>query len=282
MKGTLYLVGTPIGNLGDLSPRAVEVLTAVDVVAAEDTRRTRKLLSAARVGNRLVSFHRDNERSQWRRLTEELEAGRDVALVSDAGMPLVADPGEDLVRRVADAGIEVVVVPGPSSVVAALAVSGLPTGRFVFEAFLPRKDGDRRRRLEALATEERTMVFLESPNRVGATLAAMAAVFGDDRRVAVCRELTKVHEEVWRGSLPAAAARFAETQGEIVLVVAGADRSGADDVSDDTLAAFLAERLAGGERVKEAARAAVAELGVAKNRAYDAALGISRGGTPGP
>ncbi|MBX7159032.1 MAG: 16S rRNA (cytidine(1402)-2'-O)-methyltransferase [Acidimicrobiia bacterium] len=282
MKGTLYLVATPIGNLGDLSPRAVDVLAAVDVVAAEDTRRTRKLLSAAGVGNRLVSFHRDNERAQWRRLIDELEAGHDVALVSDAGMPLVADPGEDLVRRAADAGVDVVVVPGPSAVVAALAVSGLPTGRFVFEAFLPRKDGERRRRLETLAGEERTMVFLESPNRVGATLAAMADVFGGDRRVAVCRELTKVHEEVWRGSLTAAAARFAGTLGEVVLVVAGADRVEGSGVDDDALAAFLADRLAAGDRVKEAARCAVTELGVAKNRAYDVALGLSRETTPGP
>lgn len=282
MKGTLYLVATPIGNLGDLSPRAVDVLAAVDVVAAEDTRRTRKLLSAAGVGNRLVSFHRDNERAQWRRLIDELEAGHDVALVSDAGMPLVADPGEDLVRRAADAGVDVVVVPGPSAVVAALAVSGLPTGRFVFEAFLPRKDGERRRRLETLAGEERTMVFLESPNRVGATLTAMADVFGGDRRVAVCRELTKVHEEVWRGSLTAAAARFAGTLGEVVLVVAGADRVEGSGVDDDALAAFLADRLAAGDRVKEAARCAVTELGVAKNRAYDVALGLSRETTPGP
>lgn len=292
MKGTLYLVATPIGNLGDLSPRAVEVLAAVDVVAAEDTRRTRKLLTAAGVGSgdRLVSFHRDNERAQWRHLVDELERGRDVALVSDAGMPLVADPGEDLVRRAADAGIEVVVVPGPSSVVSALAVSGLPTGRFVFEAFLPRKDGDRRRRLESLAGEERTMVFLESPNRAGATLAAMAEVFGGARRVAVCRELTKVHEEVWRGGLLAAAARFADTRGEVVLVVAGADPSATGGVDDDALAAFLVDRLAAGDRVKDAARAAHDELGVAKNRAYDVALALgqspspklNRGGTPGP
>lgn len=282
MKGTLYLVGTPIGNLGDLSPRAVEVLGAVDVIAAEDTRRTRKLLSAAGIGNRLVSFHRDNERAQWRRLIDELEAGHDVALVSDAGMPLVADPGEDLVRRAADAGIGVVAVPGPSSVVSALAVSGLPTGRFVFEAFLPRKDGERRRRLEALAGEDRTMVFLESPHRVGATLTAMAGVFGGDRRVAVCRELTKVHEEVWRGGLLAAAARYAETQGEVVLVVAGAERAEEREVDDEALAAFLADRLAAGDRVKDAARAAAAELDVSKNRAYDVALGLSRDATPGP
>lgn len=276
MKGTLYVVGTPIGNLGDMTRRATETLAAVDLVAAEDTRRTRKLLSAEGIGNRLVSLHRDNEAKQLPFLLEQLATGRDVALVSDAGMPLVADPGEALVGAAIEAGVEVVVVPGPSAVLAALAVSGLPTGRFTFEAFLPRKDGERRRRLEGLAAEERTMVFLEAPTRVGATLAAMAACFGADRRVAVCRELTKVHEEVWRGGLGDAATEYAETVGEVVLVVAGTDAA-PQEVDDDALAAFLTDRLAAGDRVKDAARAATAELGVAKNRAYDVALGLDRG-----
>jgi len=275
MTGTLFLVATPIGNLGDLSPRAVETLEKVDVIAAEDTRRTRKLLSAAGIGNRLVSFHRDNERAQWRHLVEELQLGHDVALVSDAGMPAIADPGEDLIRRAADAGIQVVVVPGPSSVTAALAVSGLPTGRFVFEAFLPRKDSERRRRLEALRDEERTMVFLEAPTRVSGTLSAMAEAFGTDREVSVCRELTKWHEEVWRGSLGAAAARFADTQGEIVLVVAGNPAPPAE-VDDDALRRFLADRLGAGESVKDAASAAAAELGVRKKHAYTVALSLER------
>ncbi len=206
------LVGTPIGNLADLSPRAREALASADVIACEDTRRTGRLLELSGIGRRpLLVVNDHTEDSRVREVVDRVAAGERVAVVTDAGMPGISDPGERLVRAVADAGLTVEVVPGPSAVVSALVVSGLPAGRFVYEGFLPRKGSGRSVRLRALADEQRTVVLYEAPHRVAATLADLAQACGDDRPVALVRELTKLHEEVWRGTLAGAMARVAES-----------------------------------------------------------------------
>jgi 16S rRNA (cytidine1402-2'-O)-methyltransferase len=279
--GTLYLVGTPIGNLGDISERARVTLDAVDVVAAEDTRRTRGLLAALGLRARLVSFHEGNERERTERLLEELRAGRDVAVVSDAGMPGLSDPGFRLVRVCAEAGIDVRVVPGPSAVVSALVVSGLPTDRFVFEGFLPRRAGERRARLDALAPEPRTVVFFESPRRLAAMLEEAAAALGD-RRVAVARELTKLHEEVIRGRVSEVLARLEdrEVRGEVVVVVEGAPaRDQAAGPAPEELAAETEGLVAGGMRAREAARAVARRHGASANAVYRALVERDRDAT---
>lgn len=231
--GRLVLVATPIGNLGDLSPRAVAALEAADVVCCEDTRRTRALLAAAAVParGRLVAVHEHNESARTAQVLDWVRAGRDVAVVTDAGMPAISDPGARLVAAVAAEGLPVTVVPGPSAVLAALVVSGLPTERFCVEGFLPRKGPERRRRLAALATEERTALVLEAPGRVAATLIELAGALGAARPAAVARELTKVHEEVVRGTAAELATRYAESppRGEVVLVIGPAPApTGAD------------------------------------------------------
>src|SRR2546421_4897947 len=220
-SGTLFLVGTPIGNLGDLSDRARETLASVDVVAAEDTRRTGVLLKRFGIEARMVSLHEANERVRTEDLAARLRAGEDVAMVSDAGMPGLSDPGFRLVRACIEEGIEVRVVPGPSAAIAALVVSGLPTDRFAYEGFLPRRAGDRRARLEALAEDPRTIVLFESPRRVAATLSEAAEVLGD-RRAAVARELTKLHEEVLRGRISELLLSLGHLRGEVVIVLEGA------------------------------------------------------------
>lgn len=223
--GVLVLAATPIGRVGDAPPRLAEELAGADVVAAEDTRRLKRLASelGVEVGGRVVSYFEGNEAARTPQLLEALEAGQRVVLVTDAGMPSVSDPGYRLVAAAVGADVHVTAVPGPSAVLTALAVSGLPVDRFCFEGFLPRKAGERGRRLAELATEPRTMVFFESPHRTAATLAAMAEAFGADRPAAVCRELTKTYEEVRRGPLAELADRAVEgVRGEITLVVAGA------------------------------------------------------------
>lgn len=282
--GKLVVVGTPIGNLGDLAPRAVEVLRTADVVAAEDTRRARALLSAAGVParGRLVSVHAHNEGERAARLVDRALDGAVVAVVSDAGMPGISDPGAALVQAAAVAGVPVEVVPGPSAVLAALAVSGLPSDRFAFEGFLPRRGRSRDRRLAGIAASDRTVVVFESPRRVPGTLADLARVCGPDRPVAVARELTKLHEEVWRGSAGEAAARAAaggEPRGEHVIVVAGA--AAGDPVGAEALEARVRAELEAGASVRDAARTASAELGVARRTAYDAALRAAAGTAPG-
>lgn len=286
VAGRLVLVATPIGNLGDLSSRALQVLGEADVVCCEDTRRTRALLSAAGVpgGRRLVSLHEHNEAARVPEVLRWLGEGRTVALVSDAGTPAVSDPGSRLVAAVAEAGFPVTAVPGPSAVLAALVVSGLPTDRFCVEGFLPRRGPERRRRLEALGTEERTAVVLESPARAAATLSELAEALGD-RPVAVARELTKVHEEVWRGGLSAAAREFAgrQVRGEVVVVIGGARPAAA--VTDGEVTAAVTERLDRGDSVRGAAEAVAAALGVARRRAYRLALESRRAAgehPPGP
>lgn len=228
--GAIVLVATPIGNLGDVSTRVVETLRSADLVCCEDTRRTRALLSAVGVpaGGRLRSLHAHNEAARIPELLAAASKGRTVAVVTDAGMPAISDPGARLTAAAADAGIRVSVVPGPSAVLAALVVSGLPTGRFCVEGFLPRSGGARRRRLDAVMSDLRTTVVLESPQRLASTLGDLAAR-EPDRRVAICRELTKLHEEVWRGTASEAADHFSsrDVRGEVVVVVAGSgDDSG--------------------------------------------------------
>jgi 16S rRNA (cytidine1402-2'-O)-methyltransferase len=267
MDGTLFVVGTPIGNLADLTDRARETLAAVDLIAAEDTRRTGRLLQAIGVRSRMRSLHDANEAVRVDELLGVLRDGRDVALVSDGGMPLVSDPGYRLVRAAADAGIRVRAVPGPSAVLAALVVSGLPTDRFVFEGFLPRRAGDRRARVEALAAEPRTVVVFESPVRAAATLAELRDALGADRPAAVCRELTKLHEQTHRGTLGELAAALTESpvRGEVVLVLGGAPVAVGD--LDAALARARAD-VAGGARPREAAKAAAAAHGVRANDVY--------------
>jgi len=274
IEGRLVLVATPIGNLGDLAPRAVEVLRGADVIAAEDTRRTRALLTHADVParGRLVSVHEHNERSRAAELVDEIRRGATVAVVTDAGMPGISDPGARLVGACVEAGLAVEVVPGPSAVLTGLVLSGLPTERFVFEGFLPRKGTARRERLGELAREPRTIVLFEAPTRVAATLADLAEVCGHDRRVALARELTKMHEEVWRGTVIDARAHVADQKprGEYVIVVDGAPPD--TEASDDDVATAVREELAAGASTREAADRVAARLKVARRRAYDAAL----------
>jgi 16S rRNA (cytidine1402-2'-O)-methyltransferase len=272
--GTLVVVGTPIGNLGDLSPRAVAALASADVVYCEDTRHSRKLLTHAGIsGVPLRSLHEHNESDRVDEVVAAVAGGRAVALVSDAGMPAVSDPGARVVAATAAAGLTVTVIPGPSAVLAALVGSGLATDRFCFEGFLPRSGRDRAERLAVVAAEARTTVLFEAPGRVGATLADLARECGGDRPVAVARELTKLHEEVWRGPLDGAVAWAAGgVRGEVVLVLAGAPVADAVEVTDDVLAADLAAALAAGARTRGAVDEVAARHGVPRRRAYELAL----------
>ena len=278
--GRLVLVGTPIGNLADLTPRAVDALRDADLIAAEDTRRTRALLTHAGLpaGRRLLAVHEHNERTRAAELVDEIRRGRTVALVTDAGMPGVADPGHRLVQACAAVGLPVEVVPGPSAVVAALAVSGLPGDRFVFEGFLPRKGPARRERLAALAHEERTSMCFESPHRVAATLAELVDACGPDRGVVLARELTKLHEEVFRGTLGTALEHVEATppRGEYVVVLAGAGPR--DAPTDDDVAAEAEAALAAGMSARDAAAHVAGRLGVSRRRAYDVVVGKTGGG----
>lgn len=267
----ILLAATPIGNLGDASVRLRETLSAARVIAAEDTRRTAQLLRLLEIDNRpeLVALHDHNEQ----RLAEALVARaerEDVVLVSDAGMPTVSDPGFRVVQLAAARGVEVTAVPGPSAVITALAVAGLPTDRFAFEGFLPRKAGERARALAELAGERRTLVFFEAPTRLASSLEALAEAFGPDRPAAVCRELTKLHEEVRRGSLGELARWAAEgVRGEIVVVVGGAS---AVAVSPASALSEVQRRVAAGERLKEAARGVAEASGLSSRQLYQAAL----------
>jgi 16S rRNA (cytidine1402-2'-O)-methyltransferase len=274
-QGSLVLVATPIGNLGDLSPRAAEALATADVIYCEDTRHSRKLLTHAGIaGVRLRSLHQHNEDDRVDEVIASVAGGRTVAVVTDAGMPGISDPGSRVVAAAAAAGLTVSVIPGPSAGLAALVTSGLPTDRFCFEGFLPRSGKERRKRLAALATETRTTVVFEAPGRLAATLADLAASLGGDRRVAVARELTKLHEEIWRGTAAEAAgwASSGRVRGEVVIVVAGAPEVEAVEVEDGRLQEALEARLAAGERTRGAVDAVAAEFGVARRRVYDLAL----------
>jgi 16S rRNA (cytidine1402-2'-O)-methyltransferase len=271
VSGTLYLVGTPIGNLGDVTDRARETLASVDLVAAEDTRRTLRLLRAFGIEATLVSLFEGNERARTRELVDALGSGADVALVSDAGMPSVSDPGFRLVRSCIDAGIDVRVVPGPSAALAALVVSGLPTARFAFEGFLPRKAGERRERLRALRDDPRTLVVFESPRRVVALLRQVLEELGD-RRVALVRELTKLHEEVLRGTVSEVLQRVSEAapRGEIVVVLEGAADAGAPPLAD--LVGEARALVEAGWKKRRAATEVAQRHGASANAIYSALL----------
>lgn len=276
-RGALVLAATPIGDPRDASPRLAAELEGADIVLAEDTRRLKRLAGALGIrpadGGRLVSYHDHNEQARTPALAAEVAAGRRLVLVTDAGMPSVSDPGYRLVEAVLAGGGHVTCVPGPSAVLMALAVSGLPVDRFCFEGFPPRKPGERARTFAGLGDEPRTMVFFEAPHRLAATLEAMAAAFGGQRAAAVCRELTKVHEQVVRGPLAElvtwAAAHPEQVRGEITLVVAGAPPRPPDAQS---AVAQVRARVAAGERLKDACRAVGAATGVPTRELYDAAL----------
>ncbi len=276
MSGTLVLVATPIGNLGDLAPRAVEELAAADLVCCEDTRRTGRLLQHAGVRAReLLVVNDHTEAAASVAVLRRLAAGARVALVSDAGTPGISDPGERLVAAATAAGHAVLVVPGPSAAIAALVASGLPTSRFVFEGFLPRKGAAREDRLRELATEQRTIVCYEAPHRIGRTLVDLAAALGPERRVAVARELTKLHEEIWRGTLADACTWAAgEVRGELVVVIDGAPD--APPATDDTILDALRAELDAGASVKDAAAAVAEAFGAGRRSVYELALTLPR------
>lgn len=264
------MVGTPIGNLGDFSPRAQEVLASVGLVACEDTRRTGLLLSNHNIANPgMVVMNEHTEQRAAERIVATLEAGESVAVVTDAGMPVISDPGALAVERAVEAGFEVVVVPGPTAVSAALALAGFGSGRYVFEGFLPRKGRDRQMRLDELAAERRMIVLYEAPHRIERTFSDLAQVLNPDRRCVAARELTKMHEAVWRGTLGEAAAAHAEPRGEYVIVI---DEAGPRaEKTDAELAAAVKQELAAGMSKKDAA-AHVARLhGVGRNRVYELA-----------
>jgi 16S rRNA (cytidine1402-2'-O)-methyltransferase len=276
--GVLVLAATPIGDPRDAAPRLSQELAGADVVAAEDTRRLRRLCAELGVTPRgtVLSYHEHNESARTPELAERLAAGERVVVVTDAGMPSVSDPGYRLVTAAVAAGVRVTCVPGPSAVLMALAVSGLPVDRFCFEGFLPRKPGERARTLEALADERRTMVFFEAPHRIEASLRAMAQAWGADRQAAVCRELTKTYEEVRRGGLADLAEWAADgVRGEITVVVAGA--APAATALEDVLPG-IRERVSAGERLKDVCAEVAAATGLSKKVLYDAAVRATTGG----
>ncbi|MFE9144559.1 16S rRNA (cytidine(1402)-2'-O)-methyltransferase [Streptomyces tubercidicus] len=275
MTGTLVLAGTPIGEIADAPPRLATELAAADVIAAEDTRRLRRLTQALEVqpSGRIVSYFEGNEAARTPELAEALAGGARVLLVTDAGMPSVSDPGYRLVAAAVERDIKVTAVPGPSAVLTALAVSGLPVDRFCFEGFLPRKGGERRTRLREVEDERRTLVYFEAPHRLDDTLAAMAEIFGADRRAAVCRELTKTYEEVKRGPLAELVPWAAEgVRGEITIVVEGAPDSGPQDLDAEELVRRVRVREEAGERRKEAIAAVAADAGLPKREVFDAVV----------
>ncbi|MFF4140687.1 16S rRNA (cytidine(1402)-2'-O)-methyltransferase [Streptomyces sp. NPDC001698] len=281
MTGTLVLAGTPIGDVQDAPPRLAEELAGADVVAAEDTRRLRRLTQALGVTpkGRVVSYFEGNESARTPELVEELLGGARVLLVTDAGMPSVSDPGYRLVAAAVERDVRVTAVPGPSAVLTALALSGLPVDRFCFEGFLPRKAGERLTRLREVADERRTLVYFEAPHRLDNMLAAMAEVFGAERRAAVCRELTKTYEEVRRGGLGELAAWAAEgVRGEITVVVEGAPEKGPEELGPEELVRRVRVREEAGERRKEAIAAVAVEAGVPKREVFDAVVAAKRAG----
>ena len=275
MSGMLYLVPTPIGNLGDISPRMAEALAQADFIAAEDTRVSVKLLNHLGIKKPMVSYYRHNTSTSGPAILERLLAGENCALVTDAGTPAISDPGEELVALCAQAGVEVVSIPGPCALVAALAASGQPTGRFTFEGFLAMNKKNRRRHLESLRGEERTMIFYEAPHKLPATLADLAETFGPDRPVSLCRELTKLHEEIIRTTLGEAAERYQiePPKGEFVLVVRGAEpREEPEATLEDGLDRVRVLREEEGLSLRDAVKRAAKELGLSRNELYRLAV----------
>ena len=272
--GVLYLVATPIGNLSDISERAIKVLSEVHFIAAEDTRNSMKLLSALGIRKEMVSYHEHNKKASGIRLVERLLAGESCALITDAGMPAISDPGEDIVRECHDAGIKVSIVPGACAAVSALSMSGLPTGRFAFEGFLPAKAQDRRKRLDAVKREERTMIFYEAPHKLAATLKDMAEVFGEDRKISLCRELTKINEEICRTALGQALKLYEEREprGEYVLIIDGSCEKEENELlslsPEEHVKHYEDEGLDRMDAIKRAAR----DRGISKSELYKLVL----------
>ena len=275
MSGTLYLVPTPIGNLGDISQRMADTLEQVDFIAAEDTRVSIKLLNHLEIKKPMVSYHRHNTETAGPAILTRLLAGESCALVTDAGTPAISDPGEDLVALCAQNGVDVIAIPGPCAMVTALSVSGLPTVRFTFEGFLPTNKKNRRARLEQLQGEERTMIFYEAPHKLTDTLADLCETFGGERRISLCRELTKLHEQVLRTTLAQAAEHYAENEpkGEFVLIVEGAQPVEEETVTPEMALRRMEVLREQGLSMKAAAKQAAEELKVPKNKLYDLALG---------
>ena len=274
MSAMLYLVPTPIGNLGDISVRCRETLEAADFIAAEDTRVTLKLLNHLGIKKSLVSYYEHNKATQGSRIVERILAGETCALVSDAGSPAISDPGEDLVRQCAAAGIPVCAIPGPCAAITALSISAQATGRFCFEGFLSTAKKSRREHLDSLKKEQRTMIFYEAPHKLLTTLTDMAEVFGEDRPISLCRELTKLHEEVVRTTLGQAVTRYTQSppKGEFVLIVAGAPAEKQALPSETDAAARVSQLIAQGVSRKDAVKQTAKELGLPKNVVYDIAL----------
>lgn len=274
MAGTLYLVPTPIGNLGDISPRAIKALEEADFIAAEDTRVSIKLLNHLDIKKPLVSYHEHNKVPSGKGILQRLEAGETCALVTDAGTPAISDPGEDLVRLCAESGIPVVAIPGPCAAITALAISGLPTGRFTFEGFLSVNKRSRQEHLASLKDETRTMIFYEAPHKLKNTLEDMEDAFGADRRISLCRELTKLHEEALRMTIGEALAYYGEVnpRGEYVLIVAGAEKQAEAQLSMEECVKKVHALMEEGLSRKDAVKQVSKTCGVPKNALYDAAL----------
>ena len=274
MAGTLYLVPTPIGNLGDISPRAKKTLAEADFIAAEDTRVSLKLLNHLELKKPLVSYYEHNKNESGPRIVERLLAGESCALVTDAGSPAISDPGEDLVALCAKAGICVCAIPGPCAAVTALSVSGLPTGRFCFEGFLSINKKSRREHLDSLKSERRTMIFYEAPHKLQNTLKDLTDAFGPERRISLCRELTKLHEQILRMTLGEALAYYTENdpRGEYVLILEGAAEASEEALTLEDAVSLALERIASGASKKDAVREVSRETGFPKNALYDAVL----------
>ena len=274
MSGTLYLVPTPIGNLSDISDRCRETLANADFIAAEDTRVSLRLLNHLDIKKPLVSYYEHNKQTSGPRIVERLLGGESCAIVTDAGSPAISDPGEDLVRLCAEAGVTVTAITGPCAAVTALSISGLPTGRFTFEGFLSTNKKSRFAHLDSLRTEQRTMIFYEAPHKLTATLTDLAQVFGETRRISLCRELTKLHEEVLRMTMGEAVQyyRTTEPRGEYVLVVEGAQETPQAAATQDDAVARAQALIAQGYSKKDAVRQAAAETGFPRNALYDAIL----------
>lgn len=274
MAGMLYLVPTPIGNLGDISPRAKKTLAEADFIAAEDTRVSLKLLNHLELKKPLVSYYEHNKNESGPRIVERLLAGESCALVTDAGSPAISDPGEDLVALCAKAGVCVCAIPGPCAAVTALSVSGLPTGRFCFEGFLSTNKKSRREHLDSLKSERRTMIFYEAPHKLQNTLKDLTDAFGPERRISLCRELTKLHEQILRMTLGEALAYYTENdpRGEYVLILEGAAEASVDALTLEDAVSLALERIASGASKKDAVREVSRETGFPKNALYDAVL----------
>ena len=274
MAGMLYLVPTPIGNLGDISTRCRETLEAADFIAAEDTRVSLKLLNHLGIKKSLVSYYEHNKAFKGDKIVERILAGETCALVSDAGSPAISDPGEDLVKQCAAAGITVCAIPGPCAAITALSISGQATGRFCFEGFLSTSKKSRKEHLESLKKEQRTMIFYEAPHKLVSTLEDLAEAFGEERGISLCRELTKLHEEVVRTTLGEAVAKYTENppKGEFVLVVAGAPAEEKEAASETDIAAMVAKLMEEGLSRKDAVKQTAKALDLPKNVVYDIAL----------